>query len=411
MVYMNENYLSLQQNYLFSTIQKKVATYQSENPHTSLIKLGIGDVTLPLPASVIHALHQATDDMAVGNTFKGYGPEQGYDFLKESILEYDYQKRGIELEKDEIFISDGAKCDAGNLTELFTKHTSIGIIDPVYPVYLDSNVMCGRAGHFKENTNQYENIHYIPVTAENHFIPTIPEEPIDIIYLCYPNNPTGTVLTKEQLKEWVDYAYHFNSLIIFDSAYEAFITDPEIPHSIYEIENAKHVAIELRSFSKTAGMTGIRCAYTIIPKELQVFTKDKTPYSLNALWKRRQCTKFNGASYLSQRAAQAIYSPEGRLEVAQNIAYYLSNATAIYEALQQSGFQVYGGKNSPYVWIKTPNHMKSWNFFDYLLDNANVVGTPGIGFGNAGEGYFRLTGFGKKSDTDEAIKRITDCFS
>lgn len=401
MIKINENYLNLQDSYLFSTIAKKVAEFQEKNPDKKVIKLGIGDVTLPIAPKVIEAIHKAADEMAVKESFRGYGPEQGYDFLREKIVEFDYKKRGIDIEKDEIFVSDGAKCDTANIQELFDEDNIIAITDPVYPVYLDTNVMAGRSGKFNKETGKFEKVVYMPVKAENNFIPEFPKEKVDIIYLCLPNNPTGTVLNKEELKKWVDYAIENEAIILFDSAYEAFISEENVPHSIYEIEGAKKVAIEFRSFSKTAGFTGVRCAYTVVPKELKI-----GDISLNKLWNRRQCTKFNGVPYITQRAAEAVYTEEGQKQIKENIAYYMNNAKIIREGLKEAGYTVYGGINAPYIWLKVPNGMTSWEFFDKLLEEKNIVGTPGSGFGPSGEGYFRLTAFGSYENTIEAIERI-----
>lgn len=403
MAKINENYLKLQDSYLFSTIAKKVSDYQAKNPDKKIIKLGIGDVTLPIAKACIEAMKKATDEMGNKETFRGYGPEQGYDFLKEKIIENDYKKRGILLEKDEIFISDGAKCDTGNIGEIFSTDNIVAITDPVYPVYLDTNVMAGRAGKFNKEQGKYEKVVYIPTTAENNFVPELPKGKVDLIYLCFPNNPTGTVLKKEQLKLWVDYAKQNDAIILFDSAYEAFIVEKDVPHSIYEIEGAKEVAIEFRSFSKTAGFTGVRCAYTVVPKELKI-----GEISLNKLWNRRQSTKFNGVPYITQRAAEAVYSEEGQKQIKENIEYYRENARIIREGLTQAGFTIYGGINAPYIWLKVPNGMTSWEFFDKLLEEYNIVGTPGSGFGPSGEGYFRLTAFGSKENTIEAINRIKE---
>ncbi len=390
----NENFLKLQDSYLFSTIAKKVAKYTEENPDKQIIKLGIGDVTRPIVPACVEAMHKAVDEIGTAEGFKGYGPEQGYDFLRTAIVENDYKTRGVEIEKDEIFVSDGAKCDCGNIVDIFGKGNKVAITDPVYPVYLDTNIMSGRE------------VIYLPVTAENNFVPELPKEKVDMIYLCFPNNPTGTVLTKEELKKWIDYAKENNSVILYDAAYEAFITEENIPHSIYEVEGAKEVAIEFRSYSKTAGFTGVRCAYVVIPKELKGKTKDGEEISYNKLWNRRTCTKFNGVSYIVQRAAEATYSEEGRKQIQENINYYLENARIIKQGLEKAGFTCYGGVNSPYVWLKVPDGMTSWEFFDELLEKANVVGTPGSGFGPHGEGYFRLTAFGTKENTQKAIERI-----
>lgn len=410
MININENFLKLQDSYLFSTIAKKVAEYQKENPSAKVIKLGIGDVTRPIPTAVIEAMHIAVDEMGNSETFRGYGPEQGYEFLREKIAEYDYKKRGVDIDIDEIFVSDGAKCDCGNIVDIFSVDNKIAITDPVYPVYLDTNVMSGRTGNYNSETGKYEKMIYMPAIAENGFIPELPEEVPDIIYLCFPNNPTGTTLTKEELAKWVKYAKEKEAIIIFDAAYEAYITEDDVPHSIYEIEGAKEVAIECKSFSKTAGFTGLRCAYMVVPKELMGYTSNGKEVSLHDLWNRRHGTKFNGVSYPIQRAAEAVYSEEGQKEIKENIEYYLVNAKIIKDGLQDAGFEVFGGVNSPYIWLKVPEDMTSWEFFDVLLAKANVVGTPGVGFGPSGEGYFRLTGFGTKENTIEAIERIKKIF-
>ena len=406
MITINENFLNLQDSYLFQTIAKKVTEFQTNNPDKRIIKLGIGDVTRPIVPAVVDAMHKAIDEMGNQETFRGYGPEQGYSFLREKIVENDYLKRGVEISPDEIFISDGAKCDCGNIGDILGLNNRVAITDPVYPVYLDTNIMAGRGSSFDEKTGKFENIIYIPATAENNFIPEFPSEVPDMIYLCFPNNPTGTTLSKEELKKWVDYAKENKSLILFDSAYESFIQDENIPHSIYEVEGAKEVAIEFRSFSKTAGFTGIRCAYAVVPKELKGYTKKGEDVDLNKLWNRRQGTKFNGVSYPVQRAAEAIYTKEGQKQIKENIAYYMENAKIIKDGLKEAGFIVYGGENAPYIWLKVPDGLSSWEFFDKLLNEANVVGTPGVGFGPSGEGYFRLTAFGTKENTIEAIARI-----
>ncbi len=406
MSYINENFLELQESYLFSTVAKKVNEYSAKNPDKKIIKLGIGDVTKPIVPEVIKAMHKAVDEMGTKEGFRGYGPEQGYEFLRKAIVENDYKDLGIEI--DEIFVSDGAKCDCGNIVDIFDENNKVAITDPVYPVYLDTNVMSGRSGKYKKELDMYKNIVYIPVTTENNFIPELPKEKVDMIYLCFPNNPTGTTLTKQQLKIWVDYAIKNKSIILFDSAYEAFITEDNVPHSIYEIEGAKKVAIEFRSFSKTAGFTGIRCAYTVVPKELKLYTRSGEEVSANKLWNRRQCTKFNGVPYITQKAAEAIYTEEGKKQIKENIKYYLENAKIIKQGLEKAGFTVYGGVNSPYIWLKVPDGLTSWQFFDKLLEEVNVVGTPGSGFGPHGEGYFRLTAFGTKENTEEAVKRIID---
>ena len=408
MIKINENFLELQESYLFATIAQKVAKYSKENPNKKIIKLGIGDVTRPIPQVVLQAIHKATDEQASSETFRGYGPEQGYEFLREKIKEYDYKSRNVDIDIDEIFVSDGAKCDCGNIVDILAKDNKVAITDPVYPVYLDTNVMSGRGGKYDKETGKYENIVYIPATSENNFVPELPKEKVDIIYLCYPNNPTGTTLTKEQLETWVKYAKENKALILFDAAYEAFITDENVPHSIYEIEGAKEVAIEFRSYSKTAGFTGMRCAFIVVPKELKGYTKSGEEVSINKLWNRRHCTKFNGVSYIVQRAAEAVYTEEGRKQIKENIDYYKENARIIKQGLEEAGYTVYGGVNSPYVWLQLPDGMKSWDFFDKLLTEANVVGTPGVGFGPSGEGYFRLTGFGTKENTQEAIRRIKE---
>ena len=368
--------------------------------------MGIGDVTRPLPAACIQAMHQAVDEMASADTFHGYGPEQGYEFLINAIIQHDFIPRGVTLSASEVFISDGAKSDTGNIGELLHMDNSMAVTDPVYPVYVDSNVMCGRAGTLNDN-GKWSNITYLPCTAENGFVPAIPNHRIDLIYLCYPNNPTGTTLTHAQLKKWVDYALANHALIIFDAAYEAFITDTDVPHSIYEIPDAKKVAIEIRSFSKTAGFTGVRCGYTIVPKEVTAATSEGERIPLNPLWNRRQCTKFNGTSYITQRGAEAVYSPEGQKQVKNTIAYYQDNARLMLNSLQKAGFQVFGGINAPYLWVKTPDGTTSWEFFEQLLHDTHVVTTPGVGFGPSGEGYVRLTAFGTHENCAEAMERIS----
>lgn len=401
MTHINENYEKLPGSYLFSEIARRTAAYQEANPDAKLIKLGIGDVTQPLVPAVIAAMHEAVDEQANAATFKGYGPEQGYDFLRNAVVEHDYAPLGISLTPDEVFISDGAKSDCGNIGDIFAINNRVAVCDPVYPVYVDSNAMAGRAGEYDVDKECWTNIIYMPTTAENGFCPALPETQADIIYLCSPNNPTGTVLTKEQLKSWVDYANENDAIILFDSAYERFITEPNIPHSIYEIEGARTCAIEFRSFSKTAGFTGMRCGYTVVPKDLV-----REGQSLNAMWNRRQCTKFNGASYIIQKGASAIYTPEGKAQIEDVIKFYLNNARVIKEGLEAAGLEVYGATNSPYVWCKTPNGMGSWDFFNLLLEKANVITTPGAGFGPAGEGYIRLTAFGDADATKEAVERI-----
>ncbi len=408
MINVNENFLNLQDSYLFSTVAKKVSEYSEKNPDKKIIKLGIGDVTRPIVPAVAEAMHKAVDEMANISTFKGYGPEQGYEFLRKAIAENDYKSRGVDINIDEIFVSDGAKCDCGNIVDIFGIDNKIAITDPVYPVYLDTNVMSGRSGKYNKETGKYENIVYMPATAENNFIPELPKEKVDIIYLCFPNNPTGTTLTKKELEKWVKYAKENSAIILYDSAYEAFISEADVPHTIYEIDGAKDVAIEFRSFSKTAGFTGVRCAYAVVPKSVYGYTKNGEKVELNKLWNRRQCTKFNGVSYIVQKGAEAVYSVEGQKEIQENIAYYMENARIIRDGLTEAGFTVFGGKNAPYIWLKVPEGLTSWEFFDKLLSKVNVVGTPGVGFGPSGEGYFRLTAFGTKENTIEAINRIKE---
>lgn len=394
MVSINENFLKLQDNYLFSNISKRVKEFQRINPTKKIIKMGIGDVILPIPSNIVEAMHKAVDEMGDINTFKGYPPEYGYGFLKEKIIENDYQSKGVTLDETEIFISDGAKSDTGNILDIFKSNSKVGITNPVYPVYTDTNVIIGNK------------IVYIPMNKENNFIPELPKEKIDIIYLCFPNNPTGSAITKSELQKWVDYAVENKSVIIYDGAYEAYITQENIAHTIYEIEGAKKVAIEFRSFSKTAGFTGLRCGYTVIPKELIIHTKSNEKINLNKLWARRQSTKFNGVSYITQKAAEAVYTNEGKKQVKENIKFYMENARIIREGLTNAGYEVYGGINAPYVWIKTPNKMSSWKFFDYLLNEKGIVGTPGSGFGLEGEGYFRLSAFANRNNIIEAIQKI-----
>ncbi|ADP77699.1 LL-diaminopimelate aminotransferase apoenzyme [Methanothermus fervidus DSM 2088] len=406
MAKINENYLLLPENYIFSEIEARIQKFKKENPDANIIDLGIGDVTRPLPKAVIEAFHRAVDEMGRPETFRGYGPEQGYKFLIEKIIKYDYEKRNIELSVDEVFISDGAKCDIANIQELFDVNNRVAVLDPVYPVYVETNVMAGRAG--KPTDGKYENIVYLPCKEENNFIPPLPDEKVDLIYLCYPNNPTGTVLTKKELKKWVDYAHENESIILYDGAYEAFIQEKNIPHSIYEIEDAKEVAIEFRSFSKTAGFTGVRCAYCVVPLQAKAKDNKGRKHSLNKLWRRRQAAKFNGVSYPVQVAASAVYTKRGQREIKESIEYYLNNAKIMRKALKKIGLKAYGGVNAPYIWIKTPNGMNSWDFFDYLLENAQIVGTPGIGFGPSGEGYFRITAFNTRENTKEAMKRLED---
>lgn len=397
MVNVNENFFDIKQNYLFSEIARKTEEYKKNHPEANIIKLGIGDVTLPIAKVAIDAMQNAVLEMANKETFKGYGPEIGYDFLREKIAEFDYRKKGIELTKEEIFISDGINSDIGNFGDILSVDNSVAIANPVYPVYLDTNIIAGR-----------KNIIFIPFTAENNFMPVVPKEKVDMIYMCLPNNPTGTALKKAELKKWVDYAIENKSLILFDAAYEIFINEDDIPHSIYEIEGAKKVAIEFKSYSKTAGFTGVRCSYTVAPKEAVAYTKKGEEVALNPLWSRRQCTKFNGASYISQKGAEAIYTEEGQKEIKENIKYYQRNAKIIKEGLEKAGYQVFGGVNAPYVWLKVPEKYTSWEFFDMLLEEKQVVGTPGVGFGSEGEGYFRLTAFGSYENTIEAIRRICE---
>lgn len=401
MAHINANYTKLPGSYLFSEIAKRSSAYQEAHPEAKLIKMGIGDVTLPLVPAVTKAMHDAVDDLSNAETFHGYGPEQGYDFLREAIVANDFTARGIEIALDEVFVSDGAKSDCGNIGDILSLENRIAVCDPVYPVYVDTNAMAGRAGYYNESAQAWTDIIYMPTTAENGFCPSLPDAQADVIYLCSPNNPTGTVLTKEQLKVWVDYANEHGSIIMFDAAYERFITEDNIPHSIYEIEGAKTCAIEFRSFSKTAGFTGARCGYTVVPKDLV-----RDGVSLNNLWNRRQTTKFNGASYVIQKGAAAIFTPEGARQIDDNIAYYLNNAKVIKESLEACGFEVFGGVNSPYIWCKTPDNMGSWEFFTKLLEEANIITTPGAGFGPAGEGYIRFTAFGNAEATVEAMERV-----
>ena len=404
MAKINENYLKLQAGYLFPEIGRRVSAFVAANPGKKVIRMGIGHVTRPLVASVTKAFHEGVDEMAHADTFRGYGPEQGYAFLREVIAENDYQKRGIDIPADDIFISDGSKCDTGNIQEIFGHDNKVGICDPVYPVYADTTVMSGKTDGF--DSGYYKGIIYMPCTKENGFIPEFPEETPDLIFLCFPNNPTGAVATKEELKKWVDYARKNRSIILYDAAYEAFITEEEIPHSIYEIEGAKEVAIEFRSFSKTAGFTGTRCAFTVVPRELMAYDSAGKAHPVKPLWNRRQTTKFNGVSYPVQKAAAAIYTPEGKKEIAEVISYYLENARIMKESLLEQDYEVYGGVNAPYIWVKTRDGMSSWEFFDKVLSEANVVGTPGSGFGPAGEGYFRFSAFADRESTIEAMQRI-----
>ena len=401
MAKVNANYEKLPGSYLFFDIAHRTAAYSEQHPEAKLIRMGIGDVTRPLAPAVIEAMRAAVDDMSTVEGFHGYGPEQGYDFLREAIAKGDYAARGIDIDVDEIFVSDGAKSDCGNIGDILSIDNKVAVCDPVYPVYVDTNAMAGRAGDYDETAEKWTNITYMPTTAENGFCPALPDEPVDVIYLCSPNNPTGTVLNAEQLKMWVDYANEHDAIIMFDAAYERFITEPGIPHSIYEIEGAKTCAIEFRSFSKTAGFTGARCGYTVVPKALV-----REGQSLNAMWNRRQTTKFNGASYIIQRGAAAIYTEQGAKEIEETLDYYRNNARMIKEGLEKAGYEVYGAVNSPYVWCKTPEGMGSWEFFQMLLEKANVITTPGAGFGPSGEGYIRLTAFGDADETAEAVRRI-----
>ena len=397
----NENYQKLPGSYLFSTIGKKVAAYQSANPEKQVIRLGIGDVTQPIAPVIVEAMHKAVEEMGNAATFHGYAPDLGYDFLRNAIAKNDYQDRGCDVSADEIFVSDGAKSDSGNIQEIFAADNKIAVCDPVYPVYVDSNVMAGRTGTYDASTGMWSNVIYMPCTRENGFVPELPKEVPDMIYLCFPNNPTGTTITRDQLQQWVDYANKNGSVIIYDAAYEAYITEENVAHSIYECEGARTCAIELKSFSKNAGFTGVRLGYTVVPKDLKC-----GDVSLHSMWARRHGTKFNGAPYIQQRAGEAVYSPEGKAQLKDQIAYYMRNARAIKEGLKAAGYEVYGGVNAPYIWLKTPENMTSWEFFDYLLEKANVVGTPGSGFGPSGEGYFRLTAFGSYENTLAALDRI-----
>jgi LL-diaminopimelate aminotransferase len=405
MTYINDNYLKLTAGYLFAEIARRVKKFCDENPSAKVIRLGIGDVTEPLGPAVIQAMHAAVDEMAVRSSFRGYGPEQGYDFLREAIAKNDYQCRGANIDADEIFVSDGSKCDSANVLDIFGAGNVIAVLDPVYPVYVDTNVMAGNTGP-ADATGRYGGLVYLPVTAENNFVPDLPKQRVDLIYLCYPNNPTGMAATKEMLKRWVDYAHENDSIILYDAAYEAYITDPSIPHSIFEIDGARDVALEFRSFSKTAGFTGVRCAFTVIPKGLKGKTRDGREASIHSLWNRRHSTKFNGVSYPVQRGAEAIYSPEGHRQSRETIAFYMTNARLVREALTKLGIQVYGGVNAPYVWLKTPGKLSSWDFFDKLLREAQLVGTPGSGFGTCGEGYFRLSAFNSRANVEEAGRRF-----
>ena len=398
---LNDNYLKLPGSYLFSTIGKKVKAYSDEHPDKKIIRLGIGDVTQPLAPAIIKALHGAVDEMADAKTFRGYAPDLGYEFLRNAIAENDYKARGCEIAADEIFVSDGAKSDSANIQEILSLDNKIAVCDPVYPVYVDSNVMAGRTGVYDAASQTWSDVIYMPCNAENNFVPELPKETPDVIYLCYPNNPTGTTLTKAQLQVWVDYANKVGALIVYDAAYEAYISENDVPHTIYECEGARNCAIELRSFSKNAGFTGVRLGFTVIPKDIKC-----GDVMLHSLWARRHGTKYNGAPYIVQRAGEAVYSAEGKAELKEQVAYYMKNAKTIKDGLAAAGYTVFGGVNAPYIWLKTPDNMSSWDFFDYLLENVNIVGTPGSGFGPSGEGYFRLTAFGSYENTVEALERI-----
>lgn len=398
---LNENYLKLPGSYLFSTVGKKSRAYQAEHPDKKVISLGIGDVTQPLAPAIIKALHSAVDEMGHAETFHGYAPDLGYEFLRNAIAKNDYADRGCEIAADEIFVSDGAKCDSSNIQEIFSADSKIAVCDPVYPVYVDSNVMAGRTGSYDAGTGIWSNVIYMPCTADNQFAPEIPKETPDLIYLCFPNNPTGSTITKAQLQDWVDYANKVGAVIIYDAAYEAYISEADVPHTIYECEGARTCAIELKSFSKNAGFTGTRLGYTVIPKDLKC-----GDVMLHSLWARRHGTKYNGAPYIVQRAGEAVYSPEGKAELKEQVKYYMDNAAIILNGLKEAGYTVSGGVNAPYIWLCTPDKMTSWEFFDYLLEHANVVGTPGSGFGPSGEGYFRLTAFGSRENTIAAVERI-----
>ncbi|MFZ5643321.1 MAG: LL-diaminopimelate aminotransferase [Bacillota bacterium] len=405
MAQINENYLKLPGSYLFAEIARRVNEFKKSNPDAGIIRLGIGDVTRPLTAAVIEAMKKGVEEMAHEETFRGYGPEQGYSFLAQNIIENDFRPRGVELAEDEVFISDGAKSDTANFQEIFGVDNVVAVTDPVYPVYVDSNVMAGRTGGINSK-NQFDKLVYLPCTEQNGMKPPLPGTKVDMIYLCFPNNPTGMTLSREELKKWVDYARENRAVILFDAAYEAFIREDGVPHSIYEVEGAREVAVEFRSFSKTAGFTGTRCAYTVVPKEVKVYDSSGKEYSLNPLWLRRQTTKFNGVSYPVQAAAAAVYSEEGKKQVSELVDYYMENARIIREGLTAAGFKVYGGVNAPYIWLKTPDNMGSWDFFDKLMKEVHVIGTPGAGFGASGEGFFRLTAFGSRENTQRAVERI-----
>lgn len=405
MTRINEHFLKLKAGYLFPEIGRRVTQYCQAHPEARVIRLGIGDVTEPLPAAITHAMHGAVDEMARRETFRGYGPEQGYDFLREAIAQHDYQARGADISADEIFVSDGSKCDTGNILDIFAGDNVVAITDPVYPVYVDTNVMAGHTGP-ADDSGRFQGLVYLPATPENGFVPAIPDRKVDLIYLCYPNNPTGMVASRSVLQQWVDYARRNQAIILYDAAYEAYITEPDIPHSIYEIEGASEVAIEFRSFSKTAGFTGVRCAFTVVPKRLRGTTAGGEPTDIHRLWNRRQSTKFNGVSYVVQRGAAAAYTPDGRQQLRSLIDFYLTNARLIRQGLEAIGWTVYGGINAPYVWLKTPGGQSSWDFFDRLLQDVHLVGTPGSGFGACGEGYFRLSAFNSRANVEEAVGRL-----
>ncbi|MBQ7908500.1 MAG: LL-diaminopimelate aminotransferase [Elusimicrobiaceae bacterium] len=404
MTKLNENYLNLQGSYLFAEVAKRTAAYKAAHPEKEVISLGIGDVSRPLVPAVVNAMKKACDEMGQAGSFRGYGPYEGYEFLRKAIALHDYQALGVNIGEDEIFVSDGAKSDVANFQELFSEDSRVALQDPVYPVYLDTNVMAGRSGKFENG--QFKNIIYLPCTAENNFSPALPAEHADLIYLCSPNNPTGSVMTKEELKKWVDWALEHKAIILYDSAYEAFIRQEKVPHSIFEVEGAEKCAVEFRSFSKTAGFTGTRCAYCVVPKALKIYDDNGTAHSANALWMRRQSTKFNGVPYIIQRGAEAVYSEEGLRQTREIIDGYLANARVIYGALKEAGFEVFGGENAPYIWLKTPKGVTSWEFFDFMLEKLQIVGTPGSGFGRSGEGYFRLTAFNTPELTQKAAQRI-----
>ena len=405
MARINDNFLKLKAGYLFPEIGRRVSAFAQSHPQAPIIRLGIGDVTEPLPPAIVEAMHAAVDEMGRRETFRGYGPEQGYAFLRDAIAEHDYRARGCDVSPDEIFVSDGSKCDCGGILDILGHDNRIAIADPVYPAYVDTNVMAGNTGE-ADASGRYGGIVYLPATAENDFTPALPAERVDVIYLCYPNNPTGTTASKSYLKQWVDYAKANDALILFDAAYEAYITDPDVPHSIYEVEGAREVAIEFRSFSKNAGFTGTRCAFTVVPKELTGTTAGGERKELRPLWSRRQSTKFNGVSYIVQRGAEAAYSPAGKEQIRGLVSFYLENAARLRSGLSQAGVEVHGGVNAPYIWLKTPGGLSSWDFFDRLLDSAHLVGTPGSGFGASGEGYFRLSAFNSRENVDEAVERF-----